>query len=63
MKKKLFIGLLITFIVSLAISAYAMDVRCPRCGSDAVWTGNTETDAWGIHKEYRCLYGHYFYAN
>lgn len=64
MKKKFFIGLLVTFVLSLAVSAYAFGfVTCPRCGLDATPTGRVQTDAWGIHHEYRCPYNHYFYVD
>jgi len=63
MKKNLFVGLLIAFVVSLAATAYAMGIECPRCGLDnCTWTGEIQTDAWGMYHEYRCIHGHRFWV-
>lgn len=63
MKKIVAFAVLMSLLV-ISLTAYAMGVRCPRCGlENCMWTGRTQTDAWGIHKEYECLNGHVFYID
>jgi hypothetical protein len=62
LKKLAVIALLALGILGTFTSAYAFgNVRCPHCGIDGcMWTGETQSDAYGMFLVYECINGHRF---
>ena len=61
MKKKLLAVLLGLSLLGSVTVTYAMGIVCPHCGmGNCMWTGETQTDAYGMFLVYRCINGHEF---